>query len=381
MLKFFYFAAVLFFIPSLLMPATLSNRYLLVNVDEDSGRIFLSTVDGKEDVEGDERINLLFFDKPPSSYTLIYVHGDVMVFGGERGTYVKRPVAVGDRIETIWETDTVNVNQVVEFVKRKKTRTEDGVLIKYIITNTSKYSREVGLRILFDTVLGEKGVYHFELPTGERIKYETEFTGYKIPKAWISRDTKKNPQNILRGVIRGELVSTPDKIVFANYKSLFENKVSYRIRKNRKFDYPPYSKNDSAVAIYFVPVELGPSETREYSTILGLSGDEEYGEEEIEIIQIEKEPVVTEEAIKEGPEEKGLVTKEKINPALLDIDKLNEEMEHVGRVRELIAEENRLIEEMNRILEIEDNALKEEELNRLKEELAALEKKRNELSE
>ena len=106
MLKFFYFMVPLILIPSLLLSATLSNKHLLVDVDEETGRIFLSTVEGKEDVVGDERINLLFFDKPPSSYTLVYVNRDVVVFGGERGTYVKRPVTIGDRIETVWEENT-----------------------------------------------------------------------------------------------------------------------------------------------------------------------------------------------------------------------------------------------------------------------------------
>jgi len=290
------------------------------------------------------------------------------VFGGERGTYIKRPVAVGEKIETLWEDKTVNVKQVVEFVKRKNTQTEDGVLITYTIKNISKYSRTVGLRILFDTSLGERGIYHFELPGGEQIRYETEFISDDQPEAWISKDTKKNPQHILRGVIRGELVTTPDKIVFANYKSLFENLFSYRIRKKRKFDYPPYSRNDSAVAIYFVPYDLGPGETREYSTILGLSGEEEYGEEVVEIIQIEEEPVVIEEVI-EKPEE--IELKENI-----DLDLLNEELERIKRIRELIAEENRLMEEMNRILELENNTLKGEELNRLKEALAAIDEMR-----
>ncbi|HEB30927.1 MAG TPA: hypothetical protein ENI15_08650 [Spirochaetes bacterium] len=364
MLKFFCFIAPLLLIPSLLTSATLSNKHLLVDVEEETARIFISTIDGKEDVEGDERINLLFFDKPPSSYTVLYVHRDAITFGGGRGIYIKRPVAIGDKIETIWEDKTVNVKQVVEFVKRKNTRTEDGVLITYTIKNISKYSRTVGLRILFDTSLGEKGIYHFELPTGEQIRYETEYLGDDQPRAWISKDTKRNPQHILRGVIRGELVTTPDKIVFANYKSLFENLFSYRIRRKRKFDYPPYSRNDSAVAIYFVPYDLDPGETREYSTVLGLSGEEEYGEDVVEIIQIEEEPGVIEEII-EKPEE--IKLKENI-----DLDLLNEELERIKRIRELIAEENRLMEEMNRILEIENNILKEEELNRLKEALDAI---------
>ena len=123
------------------------------------------------------------------------------------------------------------------------------------------------------------------------------------------------------------------------------------------------------MVIYFDPYELAPGETREYSTILGLSGDEEYGEEAVEIIQIEEEPVVIEEVIEEEPEQ--IELKETV-----DLDVFNEELERIKRIRELISEENKIMEEINRILEIEDNVLKEEELNRLKEALAAIEEKR-----
>ena len=65
MSKVFIFMAAILIFPALLCAATLSNKYLLVDVDGETGRLFLSTVEGHENIEGDEKVSLLFFDRPP----------------------------------------------------------------------------------------------------------------------------------------------------------------------------------------------------------------------------------------------------------------------------------------------------------------------------
>jgi len=44
---------VLFLFPPLIQAATIENGFILVYVDEETGRMFLSTVAGKADIQGD----------------------------------------------------------------------------------------------------------------------------------------------------------------------------------------------------------------------------------------------------------------------------------------------------------------------------------------
>jgi hypothetical protein len=257
--------------------ATLQNKHLFVDVDDETGRIFLSTLEGHDDVRGDEKTNLLFYDKPPASYTLIYVDNDIYVFGSEQGEFSKNPVSIDDSVEVVWQNELVWVRQEVRFVRRKESDVEDGVLITYSVENASDRKREIGIRQLFDTWLGEGSSGHFVLHNGKTLDFETRLEGVDVPLSWKSERLLENIPVVLRGVLRGELVSTPEKVVFANYRSLHQHPLDYRVSRKKGFDNLPYSRNDSAVALYYGPVTLWPGDTYEFATILGLSGEGDYG--------------------------------------------------------------------------------------------------------
>ncbi|UCB44825.1 MAG: hypothetical protein JSV25_11485, partial [Spirochaetota bacterium] len=61
---------------------TLSSKDILIDVDDDTGRINLSTVAQEDDISDRvvEGVDLLFYDKPPSSFTVIYLNGDFITF-------------------------------------------------------------------------------------------------------------------------------------------------------------------------------------------------------------------------------------------------------------------------------------------------------------
>ena len=102
----------IFLFPSFVSAATIENQYLLIDVDDDTGRIFLSSVGGDLNIEGDEKLNLLFYDRPPSSYTVIYVNDDAIIFGSTRGSFQKRPIAIGKSISAIWENNLKKLHSV-----------------------------------------------------------------------------------------------------------------------------------------------------------------------------------------------------------------------------------------------------------------------------
>lgn len=340
----------------LLYPATLTNQHLLATVDDDTGRLFMATQGGLEHVEGDERRHLLFFDQPPTSYTLIYLDDDLFIFGGERGTFSKRPVIIGNYIEAVWGNDLIRVTQVVQFVQREGTGFEDGIILRYEIENRTASNVEVGIRVLFDTYLGEKTPFHFSLADRTQLEYETEFDGFYIPPAWESREENREGP-CLRGVLDGRLVTLPRKVVFANYRSLLEQPVLYRVMKNRRFHNFPYSRNDSAVVLYFGPEILEPGDPAEFSTIVGLCGEGEYVLGGHEVIFEEKTVLPPP---KTGP--LAAANREEIEQLLKDIG-------DIESMRNWMDRTNALIAELNKALESEDVTISEERLAEIRQAL------------
>jgi hypothetical protein len=355
MKKILPFLHLLIFIPFLTSGATIMNDHLLVDVDENSGRFYCAAVKGK-------RNDLLFYDTPPSSYTVVYIDSDAVIFGSERGTFLKRALTVGRSIITLWENELVAVEQNLRFISRTESGVEDGVLIEYRVENKTSTKLEVGLRILFDTCLGESGKCHFQLPGGGELCTETELHKSDLPAVWFSRD---NSSNCLMGTLRTEAMSTPDRVVFANYRALRENLFRYTVKKRRSFDYPPFSLNDSAVALYFDAQELGTGESRTYRTILSLCGDGGFSLEE-------KKPV--KEALPQGkvgvqtpPEyqkQSGLSETE-----LAAVRAVSTELEKLlGSLKEL----DGILERLNSILVTEKKELTSEEAARLRNQLDEL---------
>jgi len=392
--KFIYIILFIFFSSHICFSAVLSNRYLLVDVDDETGRIFISTVEGKEEIKGDEKARLLFYDIPPSSYTLIFLDDDAMVFGNtSRGNFTTRPLVIGQSIRAVWENEQISVEQIVQFVPRKETGIEDGVRISYSIENKLNYNVKIGLRILFDTFLGEWDIYHFTLAGGKKLRYEAEYNNDNIPLFWISegsgeqkqlrvfrlfRSKKSSEKSIrdegknlicIQGTIKGPLVTTPDRVVFANYKYLNENYLNVHPRRKNSFDQLPFSRNDSAVALYYDQKELPPGTSRVYSTILGLCGEGDYAEEKAEVIIKEERKIPPEK-----PAEKEILrAEEMLPPSEIDFNSIEKIIDKVQRNRENLKNINQIISELNDALQKEDKSLSQEELLRLKEKLSQLE--------
>ena len=316
--------------------STIQNEYLLVTVDDETGRLFLSTIQGKPDIKGDEKKDLLFYDKPPSSYTLIYLDDDILTYGNDIGKF--NPPIVGTRsIKLEWKYQYITAIQEVSFIKRENTGIEDGVLVKYIVKNNDKHSHKIGFRILFDTFLGENSKYHFELSNGEKLQAPKSFEKNNMPNYWISQDRKGIV--CLRGVLKGNHVVTPDKVIFANYKALTENPRNFYIRRSRNFDYPPYSRRDSAVALYYKPIEIKSNGERIVYTILGLCGNESYESEKpvVEVATPKKEKKV-----------------EQITYHVRNYSAFRQEVQNISELQKEISSIDNLLSEINKFLKKRD---------------------------
>jgi hypothetical protein len=340
-------------------PATLTNSHLLVDVEDDTGRLFISTVDGLGEVQGDEQKSLLFFDVPRTTYTYIYADGDLFPFGGDRGVFIKRPVVVGNYIETEWGNELIQSTQTVEWVERAETGLQDGVLIRYGIENLTERPLEAGLRILLDTYLGEGGNAHFVLDDGTPVEYETELEGADVPSWWESREGEGL---CLRCSLREQLVTPPQRLVFANFRSLLLYPFHYRVRRNRRFHSFPYSRNDSAAAMIFATRVLEPGERVEYGIILGLCGEGRYVLRSDSSVQKER-LVLPAEPEAEGAER---------NASPEEVKDILRELESIRFIRGDVDRINALIAELNEALEVKEKKLSEERIQEIRRLLAEL---------
>jgi hypothetical protein len=363
-----------------LSAAVISNDTLFVEVDGDSARFFMSTV-------ADGGHPLLFYDTPPSSFTDVYVNDDVLIYGGDRGRFLEKPVALGNTIESTWRGAGITVTQTVRFLRRRDTGAEDGVLITYALRNESGSIVKTGVRIVFDTLLGEDGSVDFTLPGDVPIEYQTAFSGSDIPPDWLSRSVK-NPGLCLRGVLEGDLVSIPERVVFANYRTLQEYPWEVPIHKKARFDDLPYSRNDSAVAIYSPLYELEPQSTVEFSTLLGLCGEGAYEddveivemvnevpetlEEPLEILRQEPEIEVPGEVVMKEPEQE--VSPETATPepnklSKRDLERIKRQLDKIRIVRGTLQDINQVLQEINDFLATDSKSINRSELERIIESL------------
>jgi hypothetical protein len=343
--------------------ARISSAFIEVQVDMETGRLHLVGT------EGEVQKGLLFFDEPPSSYITIYTNGDAFVFGDDTGEFVTRPAAANGGIESVWRNDLLTVKERFELLKRADTGHADGVLITYTVENRYAYAADVGLEALFDTYLGEKDLVHFELPGGGTVEYETIFEKEKLPEYWFSVGAEHGPA-CLMGVIKSELVTAPDKLIFANYRALSDARFGYRVSRKKRFDLLPYSRNDSAAALLFLPVSIESGESLIYTMILGMCGPGEYvmGDVAVEEEKKSVEPEI--------PTEQKPVSFPRIGPDV-DLGRLNSMLREINVSRESIKRINEYINRLNGLLGkdselFEREALTQKEIEALQKALGAL---------
>ena len=179
--------------------------------------------------------------------------------------------------EIAWTSDQFSVSEEFAFKTSLGASEADGLLITIKITNNSNSSLKVGARYLIDTYLGEQNRIEFVTPGASSMSHETEFSGSQVPKYWASPNDKKMSV-ALEAVLRGSGVTTPDRVVFANWKRLNDSGWDFTSDASRNFNLLPYSINDSAVAMYYDAADLAPGATRTITMLLGQYSSAGWGE-------------------------------------------------------------------------------------------------------
>lgn len=268
----------------------LENEYIAIIVnarEEDTGRFSVNTTGGDPDRTGDENKPLVFGTErapgPWTSYTTVRIDGRDHVFGGPTGKragrvgpfseVVQSPfIHEGRAIHTSWRIGDVVVEQKLTITPGVTTGRLDTARIQYEVTNTGPTVREVGMRVVLDTLLGRNDGAPFQV-SGLAVTSDTAFQGESIPDFFQAFDSLADPRVVSQGTLRAFDTTVPDEVYFSNWGSLADGLWSFDFVPGRDFSRVGEEfEQDSAVALFWHEQPLAPGESRSYVTYYGLGG-------------------------------------------------------------------------------------------------------------
>lgn len=232
----------------------LKNQFLEVAVSE-NGRFTIGTTGGNlKTSDDDNKIMLYNHPNPHTSYTTVKIDGQDYEFNASR-------VHGGSAIQNI---QGIEIQQKLSFVENPHTDNKDMVEIKYIMTNRSSEEKDAGIRIMLDTMLGENDGTPFRIDGVGECTQEMEFIGNNIPKSWRAFDSLISPKVISSGIFFMNEGERPDKVQFADWRSITDIKWEYEVMGRD-------ITMDSAVAIYFNPKLLKSGQSITVTTYYGIN--------------------------------------------------------------------------------------------------------------
>lgn len=265
----------------------IENPYIAIFVNqgpENMGRFGLDVTGGNPLHTGDNNKPLLYgHPKPWTSYTTIQIEGENYVFGGptttragrnaEYGKTVQSPEVIDGKkiVTTFLMKDAIEVTQTLSFMESITTGFPDTAKIEYSITNTGEEAKDVGIRIMLDTMLGANDGAPFRA-LDEAITQDKFVVGDRIPEFWQAFDSLEDPMVMAQGNLRGTELTTPDEVYFSNWGSLADGPWDFNFVAGRDFIREGEFELDSAIALYWAPSTLEPGQTETYVTSYGLAG-------------------------------------------------------------------------------------------------------------
>jgi hypothetical protein len=237
-----------------------------LTLTEDGGRFVLSA-----QTRGTNGVFVpLFAAQDPRTTLLSIVVGNRVYRMGESSEFseTQEKTATGARLT--WKSSFLQVTETFTFIASADSSVSNGVRIDISLKNLSEQNLTVGARYLLDTYLGESSFVHFRTDSLTQITHELALTPADSPLFWVSPLTGDAEGFGLQVMTSGRGITTPDRIVFANWKRLSDSPWSYDVSAARNFSLLPYSVNDSAVCQYYDPRTIQHEGEATISLVLGM---------------------------------------------------------------------------------------------------------------
>lgn len=228
-----------------------------------NGQFTMGTIEGDPDSSTDNNKKLLFGHPDPwSSETLVRID-DVDYWFHEHVTDVS--FTEDNQCISTAVISGVEVRQILTLMKNPYTNLEDLISIQYAYTNTSSTTKQIGIRIMLDTMLGNNDGAPFRV-NGADVVTEVEYTGNSVPQYWQSFDSLEQPNVTATGFFYFSNTEAPDKVQFAHWGSISGSDWDYQVTSNKSVT------GDSAVAAYFNPRAVAAGGSNSVVTYYGISG-------------------------------------------------------------------------------------------------------------
>jgi hypothetical protein len=214
----------------------------------------------------------------------------------------------------IFESSFAAVTQEFNFIATGNSDTTNGVWISFVIENKSRRRMHAGLRLLLDTKLGEAGAAHFSTDI-RSVEEEMVLDAATSDRFWVSGTPG---EFALMGSVSASVNRIPDRIHIANWKRLNDSPWALEFVPGRRFNNPPYSIRDSALAYYYEPVRIDRGGNNSFSLLLASWDPQDFSS--LHSLRVPREPVIREAEWEEGEEEGGILLFPDMNPAIIRSD-------------------------------------------------------------
>lgn len=206
----------------------IANDYIEFNTAS-NGHYTIGTIGGNPNSSTDDNKKMLFgHPGGGTSKTTIVVGESINEFTSSNVTYD----ADGSKSVSKASYDGVDVTQELSIIENSATGRDDVVKIKYIVKNDTEYAKQVGIRIMMDTMLGGNDAAPFRV-NGSDVTTETVYSGSNIPQIWQAFDSATNPGVVAQGTFYKSGDRKPDKVQFTNWGNVTSTLWDYVTQPGR----------------------------------------------------------------------------------------------------------------------------------------------------
>lgn len=249
------------------LSASTSNEYIQIGVRDD-GRFVIGTTDGDPTTSSDDNRQLMYgyLANPGTSFTTLRTGTtDIPLY---TAIVISDPAVRGDAIEMAWQTGDLVVEQTLSPAINPYTNRADTVAIRYEITNRGDTPQEAGLRLMLDVQVGNNDGAPYLVAGHDTATSEAEFFADNIPIYWRAFESETFATDSLKaqGILWGGVATPPDRFIIADWPLLADSIWDYAVNPEEEVT------NDSAVALYWDPVEIAPGASITYIAYYGLGG-------------------------------------------------------------------------------------------------------------
>ena len=159
--------------------------------------------------------------------------------------------------------NVVRLSVKYSFFATEKGFLPDAIRVSPSVVSLSDTEIEVGLKAMFDTMLGENTNTHFTSSTKNTIVSEMMFTDFNTEK-WIR---SKNDDNFFTVIFPSTQKNILDRAIIAGKKILYTNIWDFSYTKGRSFN-SLNSYNNSALCLLWNTVPVGQNSVNDYEFYL-----------------------------------------------------------------------------------------------------------------